>query len=109
MSGEVLDHSKNAIRCGFGSAVLRAHGGLHAGYAVGGDYERQDDQRRWIDVNKGNCQDTDYRNKCVGEEFNTGVAAALFAGSPRLEDVEFLLISCDCRRCEFYVMFSDVR
>ena len=40
---------------------------------------------RWIDVNKGDSQNPDYRSRFVGKEFNTGVDSSLFAATPFLE------------------------
>ena len=40
---------------------------------------------RWVDVNKGDATDTNYRSRFVGREFNVGCDDALHAATPPLE------------------------
>ena len=42
---------------------------------------------RWIDINKGDDDNPNYRSRLVGKEFNTGPVDGLFAGTPPLEAV----------------------
>ena len=37
---------------------------------------------RWLDVNKGDSVNPDYRSRLVGKEFNTGVDSTLYAAAP---------------------------
>ena len=46
---------------------------------------------RWIDINKGDDDNPNYRSRLVGKEFNTGPIDGLFAGTPPLEAVRFLI------------------
>ena len=46
---------------------------------------------RWLDVNKGDSEQPDYRSRFVGKEFNTGAPdASLFAATPPLEALKIL-------------------
>ena len=46
---------------------------------------------RWIDINKGDDQNPNYRSRMVGKEFNDGVLEGLFAATPPLEALRLLL------------------
>ena len=46
---------------------------------------------RWIDVNKGDALDTNYRSRLVGREFNAGRDNALYASTPLLEALRFIV------------------
>ena len=46
---------------------------------------------RWIDINKGDDQQPNYRSRLVAKEFNTGSAEGLFAATPPLEALRLLL------------------
>ena len=46
---------------------------------------------RWIDINKGDDDNPNYRSRLVGKEFNTGPVDGIFAGTPPLEAVRFLI------------------
>ena len=46
---------------------------------------------RWIDINKGNYEDPNYRSRFVAKEFNDGVEEGLFASTPPLEALRFRL------------------
>ena len=46
---------------------------------------------RWIDINKGDDQNPNYRSRLVGKEFNNGPMEGLFAGTPPLEALRFLI------------------
>ena len=40
---------------------------------------------RWVDVNKGDELNPDYRSRCVAQELNTGPSDEIIAGTPPLE------------------------
>ena len=46
---------------------------------------------RWIDINKGDDEEPVYRSRLVGKEFNDGAVAGLFAGTPPLEALRYLV------------------
>ena len=46
---------------------------------------------RWIDVDKGDEEKPDYRSRTVGKEYNTGPEGGLFASTPMLEALRWLL------------------
>ena len=46
---------------------------------------------RWIDVNKGDDDNTVYRSRLVGKEFNDGTMDGIFAGTPPLEALRYLV------------------
>ena len=46
---------------------------------------------RWIDINKGDDENPVYRSRLVGNEFNDGQVDGLFAASPPLEALMFLV------------------
>ena len=46
---------------------------------------------RWIDINKGDDENLDYRSRLVGKEFNDGQMDGLFAATPPFEALRFLV------------------
>ena len=48
-------------------------------------------QTRWIDVNKGDDESPVYRSRLVGKEFNNGDMDGIFAGTPPLEALRYLI------------------
>ena len=46
---------------------------------------------RWIDINKGDDQAPIYRSRLVAKEFNTGGMDGIFAGTPPLEALRYLI------------------
>ena len=46
---------------------------------------------RWVDVNKGDATDTNYRSRLVGREFNIGRDDALYAATPPLEALRVVI------------------
>ena len=46
---------------------------------------------RWIDINKGDDQNPVYRSRFVAKEYNTGEEPGLFAGTPPLEALRYLV------------------
>ena len=48
-------------------------------------------QTRWIDIDKGDDENLNYRSRLVGKEFNDGQMDGLFAATPPLEALRFLV------------------
>ena len=46
---------------------------------------------RWVDVDKGDVDKPDYRSRLVAKEINTGPEDGLFASTPPLEAMRWLL------------------
>ena len=46
---------------------------------------------RWIDINKGDITNPNYRSRFVGKEFNNGVEEGLFAATPPLEALKAMI------------------
>ena len=46
---------------------------------------------RWIDINKGDDANPNYRSRMVGKEFNNGELEGLFAATPPLEALRLIL------------------
>ena len=67
---------------------------------------------RWVDVNKGDSEDPEYRSRLVGREFAIGRDDALYAATPPLEALR-LIISHAATHAEEggrrMVMVNDVR
>ena len=49
---------------------------------------------RWVDINKGDTQNPNYRSRLVAKEFNTGVRPELYAATPPSE-----VFSTDAEPC----------
>jgi len=49
---------------------------------------------RWVDTNKGDEANPDYRSRLVGREINTGVRPDLFSATPPLETLKLLISHC---------------
>ena len=64
---------------------------------------------RWIDINKGDDANPVYRSRFVAKEFNDGEAQGLFAGTPPLEALRYLLHDAATKGSERkVVMINDV-
>ena len=68
---------------------------------------------RWIDVNKGDEKNPQYRSRFVGKEFNDGEDAAMFAATPPLEALKVLISEASTGRHgerveEKVIMINDV-
>ena len=48
-------------------------------------------QTRWIDINKGDDERPLDRSRLVGKEFNDGAVSGLFAGTPPLEALRYIV------------------
>ena len=46
---------------------------------------------RWIDINKGDDDKPNYRSRFVAKEYNNGDAQGLFAGTPPLEALRYII------------------
>ena len=46
---------------------------------------------RWININKGDDRNPNYRSRLVGKEFNTESMDGIFAGTPPLEALRCLI------------------
>ena len=67
---------------------------------------------RWVDVNKGDSEKPDMRSRLVGQEFNTGKNDELYASTPPLEALRFVISSAatwTTSGVERHVMVNDVR
>ena len=65
---------------------------------------------RWLDINKGDSERPDYRSRCVGKGYNTGVDPALYAATPPLEALKLILGHTAIHRQDgLHVLLSDVK
>ena len=48
-------------------------------------------ETRWVDVDKGDEKSPDYRSRLVAKEFNTGQEDGLYASTPPLEALRWIL------------------
>ena len=64
---------------------------------------------RWLDVNKGDSSNPNYRSRLVAKEFNTGVCPELYAATPPSECLR-IMISKAANGCKKGVsmMYADV-
>ena len=46
---------------------------------------------RWIDINKGDDENPNYRSRLVGKEFNNEAMDCIFAGTPPLEALRYVV------------------
>ena len=67
---------------------------------------------RWVDVNKGDLESPDYRSRLVGQEFKTTRNDELYASTPPLEALRFVISSAATDfndGVQRHVMVNDVR
>jgi hypothetical protein len=65
---------------------------------------------RWLDINKGDSVNPDYRSRFVGKEFNTGTDSSLYAATPPLEALKLLISSAaSSRDTGVHMMICDVK
>ena len=69
-------------RLGVNDRVHRSHQVQTGGKIIG---------VRWVDVNKGDATDTNYRSRLVGREFNIGRDDALYAATPPLQALRLVI------------------
>ena len=46
---------------------------------------------KWVDTNKGDAGNPNYRSRLAGQDFRTGVDNSLYTGTPPLETLRYLL------------------
>ena len=66
---------------------------------------------RWIDINKGDVEDPNYRSRFVAKEFNVDKQEGLFAATPPLEALKMLIgeaATMDWEGEDKVVMINDV-
>ena len=68
---------------------------------------------RWVDVDKGDLQRPDYRSRFVAKEINTGYEEGLYASTPPLEALRWMLSEASTideadRYEEKVILISDV-
>ena len=67
---------------------------------------------RWLDVNKGDATNPDYRARLVGRELNTEARLDLFAATPPLESLRIICAFCASsqrRKDPFVILSIDVK
>ena len=67
---------------------------------------------RWVDINKGDDQNPDYRSRLVAKEINTGHNDDLFAATPPIEALKILFKIAAYRRSKsnsIKVLFADAK
>ena len=64
---------------------------------------------RWVDINKGDSMNPNYRSRLVAKEFNTGVCPELYAATPPSECLRLMLsLVASGRREGVSLMYADV-
>ena len=64
---------------------------------------------RWVDINKGDSQNPNYRSRLVAKEFKTGVMPELYAATPPSECLRLLLsLAASGRGRGTGLMYADV-
>ena len=67
---------------------------------------------RWIDINKGDCDNPNYRSRLVAKEFRTGDQDGIFAATPPLEALRLLISEAATQESdacpENVIMINDV-
>ena len=66
---------------------------------------------KWIDTNKGDADNPNYRSRFVGKGFNTSEEEGLFAATPPSEGLRYLLsdvASVKAGQEERVIMLNDV-
>ena len=70
---------------------------------------------RWVDTNKGDVESPDYRSRLVGREFNVGKDDTLYASTPPLEALRYVVSRAatwggdGSNRWRRAIMINDVR
>ena len=64
---------------------------------------------RWVDINKGDTNNPNFRSRLVAKEFNTGSCPELYAATPPSECLRLLLSkAASGRRGDIGMMYADV-
>ena len=64
---------------------------------------------RWVDINKGDSVNPNYRSRLVAKEFNTGVCPELYAATPPIECLRLMLSRlASMRKQGAGLMYADV-
>ena len=66
---------------------------------------------RWVDVNKGDSDNPDYRSRLVAKEINRGANPELFAATPPIESLKLLISMAASKQKQgkdLKLMFNDV-
>ena len=64
---------------------------------------------RWVDINKGDTDNPNYRSRLVAKEFNTGVCPELYAATPPSECLRLMLsMLASTRKQGTGLMYADV-
>ena len=63
---------------------------------------------RWIDINKGDTLNPDYRSRLVAKDFKKGDRPDLFAATPPLEALK-MIISIAASNPGLQIMINDVK
>ena len=64
---------------------------------------------RWVDVNKGDDENPNYRSRLVAKEINTGANDDLFAATPPIDALKILLRIAAYRRHNTNIFFADAK
>ena len=80
---------KLELRRSHTSEKKRVYDKIHRQYAMRNKWKVI--KTRWIDINKGDDDNPVYRSRLVGKEFNDGQLDGLFAATPPLEALRFLV------------------
>ena len=64
---------------------------------------------RWVDINKGDSSNPNYRSRLVAKEFNTGPCPELYAATPPSECLRLMLSRvASGKRANIALMYADV-
>ena len=67
---------------------------------------------RWIDTDKGDDENPNYRSRLVGREINTDERPDLFAATPPLESLRYIISKCASNRrpgSRYCILSSDIK
>ena len=90
VTGSCLDPSLLRKACEVEMEYFRSMGvyeKVHKSLAIGHKVIKT----RWIDVNKGDTASPEYRSRLVGKEYNDGCNPDLYASTPPLEAMRYLI------------------
>ena len=67
---------------------------------------------RWIDTDKGDAENPNYRSRLVGREIKTDERPDLFAATPPLESLRYMISKCASNRGgkgRYCILSSDIK